>query len=214
MTDQDVRTVTEAFWAAVGAGDWDVAAGHLHQDFVQEWPQSGERIGLSTGMSGGKEEPLKRTTMVHPHPGGSPFHNEPNIGSYAELPRNGLLAPRFRASAGEAGRSDVVVLEPEGSAELTVAVPGRSSANRPRRRCRGPAGRAYRCSMSASDEAGVGSDDDGPCAPLPGCGHPARPGAGRPRRVALVVRTAPSATGTRPGEGCPPTCCANHDRPA
>jgi ketosteroid isomerase-like protein len=44
MTDQDVRTVTEAFWAAVTAGDWDTAAGHLHPDFVQEWPQSGERI--------------------------------------------------------------------------------------------------------------------------------------------------------------------------
>jgi ketosteroid isomerase-like protein len=44
MTDQDVRTVTEAFWAAVGTGDWDAAAGYLHQDFVQEWPQSGERI--------------------------------------------------------------------------------------------------------------------------------------------------------------------------
>jgi ketosteroid isomerase-like protein len=44
MTDQDVRTVTEAFWAAVAAGDWDTAAGPLHPDFVQEWPQSGERI--------------------------------------------------------------------------------------------------------------------------------------------------------------------------
>lgn len=44
MTDQDVRTVTEAFWAAVGAGDWDAAAGYIHPDFVQEWPQSGERI--------------------------------------------------------------------------------------------------------------------------------------------------------------------------
>lgn len=44
MADQDVRTVTEAFWAAVGTGDWDAAAGYLHQDFVQEWPQSGERI--------------------------------------------------------------------------------------------------------------------------------------------------------------------------
>lgn len=40
----DVRAVAEAYWAAVGAGDWNAAAGHLHPDFVQEWPQSGERI--------------------------------------------------------------------------------------------------------------------------------------------------------------------------
>ncbi len=44
MSDQDNRAVAEAFWAAVGAGDLDAAAGHLHPDFVQEWPQSGERI--------------------------------------------------------------------------------------------------------------------------------------------------------------------------
>jgi ketosteroid isomerase-like protein len=44
MSDQDVRGVAEAFWAALEAGDWDAAARHLHPDFVQEWPQSGERI--------------------------------------------------------------------------------------------------------------------------------------------------------------------------
>jgi limonene-1,2-epoxide hydrolase len=44
MADPDLRAVAEAFWAAMGAGDWDGAARHLHPDFVQEWPQSGERI--------------------------------------------------------------------------------------------------------------------------------------------------------------------------
>ena len=44
MTDQDVRTVAEAFWAAIAAGDWEAAASRLTEDFVQEWPQSGERI--------------------------------------------------------------------------------------------------------------------------------------------------------------------------
>lgn len=44
MTDQDVRAVAEAFWAALAGRDWDAAAGYLHADFVQEWPQSGERI--------------------------------------------------------------------------------------------------------------------------------------------------------------------------
>jgi ketosteroid isomerase-like protein len=44
MTDGDVGAVAESFWAAIGAGDWKAAASHLHEDFVQEWPQSGERI--------------------------------------------------------------------------------------------------------------------------------------------------------------------------
>lgn len=29
---------------AIGANDWDMAASLMHEDFVQEWPQSGERI--------------------------------------------------------------------------------------------------------------------------------------------------------------------------
>jgi ketosteroid isomerase-like protein len=44
MDGQDVGAVTEAYWAAIGRGDWDTAAGFLHPEFVQEWPQSGERI--------------------------------------------------------------------------------------------------------------------------------------------------------------------------
>lgn len=44
MTDPEVRAVAEAFWTALGTRDWDAAAQHLHPDFVQEWPQSGERI--------------------------------------------------------------------------------------------------------------------------------------------------------------------------
>jgi ketosteroid isomerase-like protein len=44
MSELDIRLVTEAFWTSLARGDWDEAAGHLHADFVQEWPQSGERI--------------------------------------------------------------------------------------------------------------------------------------------------------------------------
>ena len=40
----DARHVAEALWKALAAGDWDAAANHLHEDYVQEWPQSGERI--------------------------------------------------------------------------------------------------------------------------------------------------------------------------
>jgi ketosteroid isomerase-like protein len=42
---QDNRgRVAEAAWKALGEGDWDAATSYLHDDYVQEWPQSGERI--------------------------------------------------------------------------------------------------------------------------------------------------------------------------
>jgi ketosteroid isomerase-like protein len=44
MDEQDARHVAEAVWRALQAGDWDAASAYLHEDFVQEWPQSGERI--------------------------------------------------------------------------------------------------------------------------------------------------------------------------
>lgn len=44
MEEPDPRHVAEGLWRALQAGDWEAAGGHLHDDFVQEWPQSGERI--------------------------------------------------------------------------------------------------------------------------------------------------------------------------
>jgi hypothetical protein len=44
MDERDARQVAEAVWKAMGARDWQAAGGLLHDDFVQEWPQSGERI--------------------------------------------------------------------------------------------------------------------------------------------------------------------------
>jgi SnoaL-like domain len=44
MDERGTGQVAEAVWRALEAGDWDTAAGLLHEDFVQEWPQSGERI--------------------------------------------------------------------------------------------------------------------------------------------------------------------------
>ena len=44
MDERDARQVAEAVWRALQAGDWDAASGYLREDFVQEWPQSGERI--------------------------------------------------------------------------------------------------------------------------------------------------------------------------
>jgi ketosteroid isomerase-like protein len=44
MDERDGGHVAEKLWRALQAGDWETAGGCLHDDFVQEWPQSGERI--------------------------------------------------------------------------------------------------------------------------------------------------------------------------
>jgi ketosteroid isomerase-like protein len=44
MSEQDAGQLGKAGWKALGAGDWESAGNNLHEDFVQEWPQSGERI--------------------------------------------------------------------------------------------------------------------------------------------------------------------------
>ena len=44
MTEQNAAAIAEGFWARLGAGDWDGARAVLHDEYVQEWPQSGERI--------------------------------------------------------------------------------------------------------------------------------------------------------------------------
>lgn len=44
MADGNASELAERLWKAFGAGDWDAAAACLHDDYVQEWPQSGERI--------------------------------------------------------------------------------------------------------------------------------------------------------------------------
>jgi ketosteroid isomerase-like protein len=44
VEERDAGQVAEAVWKALEAGEWDAASSHLQDDFVQEWPQSGERI--------------------------------------------------------------------------------------------------------------------------------------------------------------------------
>ena len=44
MNEQDARQIVEAMWKALNAGDWEGVATYMHEDYVQEWPQSGERI--------------------------------------------------------------------------------------------------------------------------------------------------------------------------
>jgi limonene-1,2-epoxide hydrolase len=52
VSDRDNRAVAEAFWAAMASGNWDAAAALVHGEFVQEWPQSGERIvGIDNALA-------------------------------------------------------------------------------------------------------------------------------------------------------------------
>ena len=44
MDERDGGQVAETAFRAMGAGDWAAASRYVHEDFVQEWPQSGERI--------------------------------------------------------------------------------------------------------------------------------------------------------------------------
>jgi len=38
------RALVEQFWASMTSNDFTAAGGFLHDDFVLDWPQSGERI--------------------------------------------------------------------------------------------------------------------------------------------------------------------------
>jgi predicted SnoaL-like aldol condensation-catalyzing enzyme len=44
VDERDASQVAEAAWKALEGGDWETASRYLHDDYVQEWPQSGERI--------------------------------------------------------------------------------------------------------------------------------------------------------------------------
>ena len=44
MKNENSRQVIEKFWAAMQTNDFKSAGEWLHDDFVLEWPQSGERI--------------------------------------------------------------------------------------------------------------------------------------------------------------------------
>ncbi len=44
MSEQDNLKVVESFWQAFDVLDFDAAGALLHDDYLEEWPQSGERI--------------------------------------------------------------------------------------------------------------------------------------------------------------------------
>ena len=41
---QESKKIVEGFWAAMQTNDFKAAGEFLHEDYVLEWPQSGERI--------------------------------------------------------------------------------------------------------------------------------------------------------------------------
>jgi ketosteroid isomerase-like protein len=43
-TTQDSKQVVEGFWAAMQTNDFKAAGEFFHDDYILEWPQSGERI--------------------------------------------------------------------------------------------------------------------------------------------------------------------------
>lgn len=58
MGANENRQAVEAFWRLVEQQDWDAAGALLHDDFVQEWPQSGERLrGRDNSMAVNKNYP-------------------------------------------------------------------------------------------------------------------------------------------------------------
>ncbi|MGH2629010.1 MAG: nuclear transport factor 2 family protein [Actinomycetota bacterium] len=44
MADDEAGSIVEQLWTRIGAGDYGGARALMGEDFVLEWPQSGERI--------------------------------------------------------------------------------------------------------------------------------------------------------------------------
>jgi ketosteroid isomerase-like protein len=58
MGAEENKQVVERLWQLAEKQDWEGAGALLHDDFVQEWPQSGERIrGRDNSMAVNKNYP-------------------------------------------------------------------------------------------------------------------------------------------------------------
>ncbi|MEZ4518283.1 MAG: nuclear transport factor 2 family protein [Chloroflexota bacterium] len=44
MSSESNRRIVEQYWAAMNTNDFQAASEWLHEDFILDWPQSGERI--------------------------------------------------------------------------------------------------------------------------------------------------------------------------
>lgn len=58
MGAEDNQEIVDRLWQLVEKQDWEGAGALLHDDYVQEWPQSGERIrGRENSMAVNKNYP-------------------------------------------------------------------------------------------------------------------------------------------------------------
>jgi hypothetical protein len=65
MEEQEASRLAQALWTAMETGDWEGAGRLMHDDYVQEWPQSGERIvGRDNAIAINKNFPGGLPTMT------------------------------------------------------------------------------------------------------------------------------------------------------
>ena len=69
LDERDARLLAEKLWKALQARDWETAGGCLHDDFVQEWPQSGERIVGRDKAIAIEQNFRPRNGLGHAYPG-------------------------------------------------------------------------------------------------------------------------------------------------
>lgn len=65
MGESDVGQKAETIWKLIAAGEWDAVAEQMHEDYVQEWPQSRERIvGKENALAVNRDFPGGLPSMV------------------------------------------------------------------------------------------------------------------------------------------------------
>jgi hypothetical protein len=65
VEESDVGQIAQAIWKLIAAGEWDAVAEQMHDDYVQEWPQSRERIvGKGNALAVNRDFPGGLPSMV------------------------------------------------------------------------------------------------------------------------------------------------------
>ena len=78
MGERENQQTVERLWQLMEKQDWDGAGSLLHDDFVQEWPQSGERIrGRENSMAINQTYPgFPKATIARTAAGGDVVTSE------------------------------------------------------------------------------------------------------------------------------------------
>ena len=70
MGEADERKIVQRYWESLSRKDFDLAAGDLHADFTEDWPQSGEHIvGVRNWLGMVKSHPTFPTITPLRHTG-------------------------------------------------------------------------------------------------------------------------------------------------